>query len=248
MPFKEAAFWVFLTVFGTGLYFFYEPSHSIIPALSLTAVGLVGMGLLVFQHHYPNTKLLSHNLLVWFGLLLTWCFLGYAVYISGRNPQGYNFQHPLAQDTPRSVAKTLNIALVKTGAAAFEDVPAPNFPGDHLYELQQEHGDGVFGILTSVELGHYQHFWWVISVAGDFQSDFALSARAAYVTSVAGKPVSFSPLNFTGRQGPPYREIAVEVPSAEKGQQIMIAFSIYPIRPQAKFLNDIGRMLTTGVE
>jgi hypothetical protein len=56
MPFKEAFFWVSLTVFGTGLYFVFE--HKGI-ALLLIIAGLLGIAYSIYAHHQPNTTRLK---------------------------------------------------------------------------------------------------------------------------------------------------------------------------------------------
>jgi hypothetical protein len=159
---------------------------------------------------------------------------------------GYNWKRPQRPDLPRTIATSVAILSVRSDGEAYQE--GPIFEGDNLYKLQDEHGDAIVGILTSVELARYQHLRWVVSLAQDFQADFALSARAAYLTRLDRQPLSFSALNWSGRQGPPYREIAVEVPQPEEREQIVMTFSIYPTTHRVKFLSDINRMLTTHVE
>src|ERR1700676_4486321 len=69
-------------MFGTGLYFIMERRDRV-AALCLLVVGLIGMGLTVYQHYY-NIKLVSPNALAWIGLGITWAFLIYVVSASSR--------------------------------------------------------------------------------------------------------------------------------------------------------------------
>ncbi len=78
MPIKEASFWVFLTMFGTGLYFLFEPGHRM-AAASLLVAGLIGIGNVVILHHYPHAALPSKGVWVWLALFVTWIFLGYTI-------------------------------------------------------------------------------------------------------------------------------------------------------------------------
>jgi hypothetical protein len=81
MAFKEALFWVGLTIFGTGLYFTVDKGNVSLPyAIALVVIGLAGVVYPVIRHHYPEKKLPAIR--VWFLLLLaTWGVLGYDVYL-----------------------------------------------------------------------------------------------------------------------------------------------------------------------
>jgi len=173
-------------------------------------------------------------------VLIVLGFSGGAFYL------GYGWEHPLPQEAPRTTVTSIDISAVQSGAEAYRGALA--FLSDSLYKLQDEHPDGIVGIATSAELGHYEHFRWVVSIAPDFQSDFAISVRGVYLTQSDQESASFAPLNFSGREGPPYRGIAVDVPSPEKGTRILVSFSVYRTTPQAKLLSDIKRMLTAHVE
>jgi hypothetical protein len=83
MPFKEAASWVCLTMIATASYFLFDwwGQGRIIVAVVVMLIGLVGLGYLVYQHHHPEAKLPSSGIWVWLPLVLTWCFLGYVIYV-----------------------------------------------------------------------------------------------------------------------------------------------------------------------
>ena len=56
MPFKEALFWIGITVLGAGLFFVVDPDKTILGIVSI-AVGLMCIYFSdsgVYQHHYPN--------------------------------------------------------------------------------------------------------------------------------------------------------------------------------------------------
>lgn len=78
MPFKEALFWVGITVFGTGLFFLVERGEQTPVAIAFTVIGSLAIGYSVYAHYRPNGKT---RLPVWTSLLLaTWLFIGYDFY------------------------------------------------------------------------------------------------------------------------------------------------------------------------
>jgi hypothetical protein len=86
MPFKEALFWVGLTVFGTGLYFSVEKGNVRLPyAIILLVVGLAAMVYPVVRHHYPDRKLPAIRGWVLL-LIMTWAALGYDIYAEHMRP------------------------------------------------------------------------------------------------------------------------------------------------------------------
>jgi hypothetical protein len=169
--------------------------------------------------------------------------IGFAV---GSFYLGYEWKRPLPPEPPLLIATSVEISAVRSGGDTFQETPI--FEQDHLRRLQEEHPDGIVTLISSVPLSHYQHFHWIVSIAPDFQSDFALSARGAYRIVSGQQPITFSSLDQSGRRGPPYREIEVEVLPSQQGDRIVVPLCIYPTAPQAKWLTDIKRMLTTRVE
>lgn len=76
MPFKEAVFWVGLTVFGTGSYFVVDPTKRGW-AVSMIVLGLVAFGYSIYTYYHPNAPKLP----LWaFLLLLTWVAIGFDYY------------------------------------------------------------------------------------------------------------------------------------------------------------------------
>jgi len=82
MPFKEAMFWVSVTVFGTGLYFVIGGTN-LLAAIPLAVLGLAGVIFTVYRYYHPEFKKPP----AWGMLLvLTWAFL---VYVIAANRSGY---------------------------------------------------------------------------------------------------------------------------------------------------------------
>ena len=158
---------------------------------------------------------------------------------------GYDWKRPVPPDSPRTVTTHVEIFSVESGPDAFNGADA--FLRDSLHELQDLHTNGVVSVVRSVELDHYEHFRWVVSLADGFQYDFAMSQSGAYLKALTRQPTSFTVLDSGGRQGPPYREITVEVPPSEKSEQVVLVLCIYPTRPGATFV-DAKRMLATRPE
>jgi hypothetical protein len=129
MPFKEASFWVFLTVFGAGLYFVFEPlDHPrMIGAILLIVIGLIGMAWAVYQHHHPQVNLPSRGTWVWLALTLTLAMLGYVIY-SDRNPKVV--EKIVEKPVDRIVEKTIPCpeppAKIKSSKPQAPLVEAPN--------------------------------------------------------------------------------------------------------------------------
>src|SRR5438552_14272478 len=58
MPFREALFWVGITVFGTGLYLATERGNqSMLLAIAMIVIGLGFSAYAVIRHHYPDRNL-----------------------------------------------------------------------------------------------------------------------------------------------------------------------------------------------
>jgi len=70
-------------MFGAAVYFIFDwwGQERVLVALFVGVIALVGLGYLVYQHHYPEAKLPSTDIWVWLPLVLTWCFLGYVIYV-----------------------------------------------------------------------------------------------------------------------------------------------------------------------
>ena len=80
MPFREAAFWVGLTMFGTGIYFIFERLDQlhIFVAAAFILLGIAGMAYSVYRHHYPDANLPSVTAWIWVPLaILALCAIGY---------------------------------------------------------------------------------------------------------------------------------------------------------------------------
>jgi hypothetical protein len=77
MPFKEALFWIGLTVFGTGLYFIFEgDQQKLILSLAMIVVGGFVAGYSIYAYHHPDKQLP-----IWvYLLLLTWVALSFDFY------------------------------------------------------------------------------------------------------------------------------------------------------------------------
>jgi hypothetical protein len=88
MPFKEALFWVGLTVFGTGLYFLIDRTeHNRWSAWSATLIGTGAVAYSIYVQYHENAL----GLPVWFYLqCVTWLLIGLDVY-------GRHFRRPAAQ-------------------------------------------------------------------------------------------------------------------------------------------------------
>jgi hypothetical protein len=146
------------------------------------------------------------------------------------------------------VPVNVSISSVPVGAGAFRDTPS--FVRDNLAKLEDEQReanppDHVVGVIESESLAGYGQFCWNVALAQDYQADFALSARAAYLTH-ADSQRSFVELSLS-EIGKPYYSIVVQVPESSVGDRIVIVSSIYA-RVQGKpVLRDIMRMLTTEV-
>jgi hypothetical protein len=83
MPFKEALFWIGITVLGAGLFFVVDPDKTILGIVSI-AVGLMCSIYSVYQHHYPNK--IARNQWWILLLVLTWFAIGYDYYDRQRQP------------------------------------------------------------------------------------------------------------------------------------------------------------------
>lgn len=83
MPFKEALFWVGLTVFGTGLFFVVEGDRVKMGwSIGITLLGFLALGYSIYSYHNPTTPKIP----VWaYLLLLTWVFIGFDYYDRHQN-------------------------------------------------------------------------------------------------------------------------------------------------------------------
>jgi hypothetical protein len=87
MPIKEATFWVGLTVFGTGLFFWVEGGDRLLYAIALTLIGIAAAAYSVVAHHYPQMPKIRVSIVL---LLLTWVAVGYDVYDRHHPRFGYD--------------------------------------------------------------------------------------------------------------------------------------------------------------
>ena len=146
------------------------------------------------------------------------------------------------------VPNSVSISSIPAGADAFRD--APSFTRDNLAVLEDEQRranppDHVVGVVESELLGAYGRFCWKVALAQDYQADFALSTRAAYLMH-ASSPSRFEELNLS-EIGKPYNSIVVQVPRSATGDRILIVTSIYARVPGKRVLRDIPRMMLTEV-
>jgi len=146
------------------------------------------------------------------------------------------------------VPNNVSISSVQAGADAFRD--EPSFTRDNLAVLEDEQRranppDHVVGVVESELLGAYGRFCWKVALAQDYQADFALSTRSAYLMHPS-PPGRFEELNLN-EMGKPYTSIIVQVPGSATGDRILIVASIYARVPGKRVLHDIPRMLLTEV-
>lgn len=119
-----------------------------------------------------------------------------------------------------------------------------------LDKLDQERraaksGGSVVAIIESEKLSSYGKFCWAVSLRPDFQRDFALSARGAYLFR-ATPQVSFADLRFHGI-GNPFVTIVSEVPGSRDDDKIVLVVTLYP-RSSKPILHDLTVMLDTRVD
>lgn len=80
MPFREAAFWVGLEMFGAGIYFLSEGTHFFEAAVFIL-LGIAGMSYSVYKNHYPESKLSPVAPGIWIPFVIITAFLlGYDIY------------------------------------------------------------------------------------------------------------------------------------------------------------------------
>ena len=108
--------------------------------------------------------------------------------------------HSRAAQTPIEV----RIASVRAGGEAYRGTP--RFVQDNLDKLDQERRavkqpNYVVAIFESETLSAYDHFCWTISLHPDFENDFALSARGAYLVHATPR-LSFTDLPVHGAGNP----------------------------------------------
>lgn len=156
---------------------------------------------------------------------------------------------PSAAAVGTFVPSALEIGQLRAGGDAYRDAPA--FIRDNLDKLDQErrtakNPDFVVSVIESAPTASiYGHYCWTLSLAQDYQADFALSARAAYLVH-AGLPRTFTELDFRG-QGQPYVSIVADVPKSSSGDNVVIVMSIYAKSSTSKVLHEVSRMLQPEV-
>ena len=156
---------------------------------------------------------------------------------------------PSASPVGTFVPSALAIDQVRAGGDAYRDAPA--FIRDNLDRLDQErriakNPDFVVAVIESTPtISAYGHYCWTLSLAQDYQADFALSARAAYLEN-AGMPRTFTELDFRG-QGQPYFSIVADVPKSLSGDKLVVVMTIYAKSSASKVLHEVSRMLQPEV-
>lgn len=151
LPFKESAFWLGITLGGTGLFFWIEDEH-LIPAIIITFVGVIGVAYSIWSHHHPDGKTVP----LWAVLMfITWAFIGYDLYSrtnSHRIPEFDSPQSTMVEgyglDTPSSCFLTVDGRALaslrghyKLAVGCFiydgnEDIlDAPNVQVGNLYDI-----------------------------------------------------------------------------------------------------------------
>src|SRR4029077_3183575 len=116
---------------------------------------------------------------------------------------------------------------VRVGGDAYRDAPA--FVRDNLDRLESERAPFknldhiVMTVESTAAASAYGRFCWTLNLAEDYQADFALSARAAYLIH-AGAPPELVDLNVRGL-GQPFTATLVEVPTASPGDKILLVMS-----------------------
>ena len=146
------------------------------------------------------------------------------------------------------VPAELGIAAITVGDEAYRGTPI--FIQDNLDKLDQERRtaksrDYVVAVLESERLSSYGRFCWAVSLRPDFQNDFALSARGAYLRH-ATPQVSFTDLSFRGI-GAPFKTLVSEVPGSKDDDRIVLVVTLYARSPKP-ILRDLSVMLETRVD
>jgi len=145
------------------------------------------------------------------------------------------------------VPPALAVASARVGGEAYQS--APLFIQDNLDKLDQERRsaktpDFVVTVLESEKLSSYGKFCWTISLRPDFETDFALSARSAYL--LHGTPqVTFSDLTHYG-SGDPYKAITAVIPGSQENDKIALVIVLYALSSKP-VLRELNVMLETRV-
>jgi hypothetical protein len=126
MPFKEAAFWVGITIFGTGLFGVMEGGDRMPYAIALMIIGVLGTMYSVVSHYKPQMPKFP----VWVILLLvTWVALGYDIY--DRSQSTGNYDTPKVQWGCKPSANTG--PRFETNCFATTDKPVPHGLSTNLH-------------------------------------------------------------------------------------------------------------------
>lgn len=117
MPFNEALFWFGITAFGTGLYFLVEASVKRLHPVALTVAGFLACAYAVYRHYHHEIPAIPLWMIL---LVLTWAFLGYAIYLGQ-----FRRSVPLEDTEVKRLATALEQAKKELGAekAAAQDAP-----------------------------------------------------------------------------------------------------------------------------
>jgi len=177
-------------------------------------------------------------------------FLLFLITVSYATTLVFAVRPPSATDRKEGklVPAALGIATASAGGEAYRGTPI--FIQDNLDKLDQERRaaistEYVVAIVESERLSSYGKFCWALSLRPDFENDFALSARGAYLVH-ATEQVSFTDLPFHGI-GAPFKTIASEVPGSRDGDKIVLVVALYS-RSSKPVLHDIMVMLEPRVD
>src|SRR5215472_10772254 len=94
MAFKEAMFWLGMTILGAGLYFVFEVDKRA-GGVAFILLGLIVSGYSVYRHHYPDAPKRPWLAL---GIVLTWIAIGYDFYDRHSMPPPREFDARVLMD------------------------------------------------------------------------------------------------------------------------------------------------------
>ena len=158
MPYKDAVFWLGLTIFGVGLTALVDGGHAL-SSVFLMTIGLAAVVYSVVLHYKPQLP----RLRIWVLLLaVTWCAIGYDFYDrhhtvplpefdskrDARPVVSYAANQSSCYMTVDGASMLLNKSAYRLAIACFtfdgkEDIlDAPNFQVSNLYDIK----DGVINM------------------------------------------------------------------------------------------------------
>jgi hypothetical protein len=152
MPYKDAVFWLGLTIFGVGLTALVDGGHALSSVVLMT-IGLAAVGYSIVLHYKPQLP----RLRIWVLLLaVTWCAIGYDFYdrhhtvplpeFDSKRAAGLVISYAANQSTcymrVDGAAVLLNKSVYRLAIGCFtwdgaEDIlDAPNFQVSNLYDIK----------------------------------------------------------------------------------------------------------------